>query len=243
MNGYMISLIGMVVIAVYSFVILLAAFLISRPLKRFRWTWWLLAPIVLVLLSLPWAEEAWISWHFAEACKDAGVKVYRQVKVDGYGICRNDLQKNDVHVGPLFKQNPNQLADFEKHGFRFYEDILADGGARHLEREGGQVIVTLREKPEARYYERYAYEPNPYQIEEPIGWKLQKIERRVIDSQTGEILGRDIKIIRVLPTHEALIAGLFGPPIIICPGPNVKPFFPPPQFPQAVLKPISKSKE
>lgn len=240
MNGYILSPIGMVVIAVYSFVILLATFLISRPLKRFRWTWFVLAPIMLVLISLPWAEEAWISWHFAEACKDAGVKVYRQVEVEGYLDALNPKERRYVDVGARLVPQP---VDFEQQGYAYYEEALVEGGARRVEREGDRLVASISEKPKSRYVLKRHYQPGPGIYEEPIGWKLQKLERHVIDSQTEEILGRDTIIKRVLPTHEALIAGLFGPPIIICPGPNVKPFVPPPPFPQAVLKPISKRKE
>ncbi|GHT97110.1 hypothetical protein AGMMS49545_23650 [Betaproteobacteria bacterium] len=103
---------------------------------------------------------------------------------------------------------------------------------------------TLLERPIARYHVIYAYQPNPYVQEEPIGWKLQKMEQRVIDSQTGEILGRKTTIKRVLPTHEALLAGLLGPPIVLCPSPTVEAYLPQlpfhqPPFPQSILNPIS----
>lgn len=233
MDGYILTPIGVIVIATYSFLIFLITVILRRFVKRFPWIWRGLKSLAVILLLLPWLEEAWISWHFAQACKEAGVKVYRQVEVEGYGISRKDLTRKDVTEGEQFPYDPTRVADFEEMGFRFYEDILADGSARHLERTGNRVMVTLRDVPEARYYERYAYQPTPFRTDEPIGWKLEKLERQVIDSKTGEILGKETDFRRVLPTYEALIAGLFGPPIEFCPKPSI----PQPPFPQSILKP------
>ncbi|MDR1350014.1 MAG: hypothetical protein LBJ59_04395, partial [Zoogloeaceae bacterium] len=76
MNGYMISIVGIFMIFLYSLLILLVFYLLGRLLRRWlpRWRWvllTLLSPLVLALLSLPWLEEAWISWHFNKACEDA----------------------------------------------------------------------------------------------------------------------------------------------------------------------------
>lgn len=218
----MISPFGVVVIAIYSFLIMLIAILLSFLMPRLRWRWVLLAPPAAALLSLPWVEEAWISSHFKEACKDAGVKVYRQVEVEGF-------YEGTIGTGYSF---------IEEYGFKFMEEKRVDGRIAHTERLGGEWKTTILDRPSARYHVKYAYQPTPYGYEEPIGWKLRKTERQVVDSQTGEILGRHTSIKRVLPTHEALIAGLFGPPIVLCPSPDVQPYIPPPPFMQAVLKPL-----
>ncbi len=239
MNGFMITPIGIVIIAVYSFVILMAVLFLSRLMPKFRRKWVLLVPPAALLLSLPWVEEAWISWHFKEACKDAGVMVYRQVEVEGYVDGLTLYSRKSIELGPQFNENPTQQASFEIQGYRFLEQMLTDGGARHLEREGDRVMVTIRDKPEARYYYKYAYKPTENSHEEPIGWKLEQVERQVIDSQTGEILGRQIHVNRGLPIYEAWWAQSFGGAMVSCPSPNVQPYVPPPPFPQAVLKPIS----
>lgn len=217
MNGYILTPIGAIVIATYSFLIFLVMVILRRFIKKSPWLWRGLKSLAFILLLLPWLEEAWISWHFAQACKDAGVKVYRQVEVEGYGISRKDLTRKNVTEGEQFRYDPTRVADFEKMGFRFYEDILADGSARHLERTGNRVMVTLRDVPEARYYQRYAYQPTPFRTVETIGWKLEKGGRQIVDIQTGEILSQSIKIYRILPTYEALILGLLGPPVLSCP--------------------------
>jgi len=217
MDGYILTPIGVIVIATYSFLIFLITVILRRFVKRFPWIWRGLKSLAVILLLLPWLEEAWISWHFAQACKEAGVKVYRQVEVEGCGFSRKDLTRKDVTEGEQFPYDPTRVADFEEMGFRFYEDILADGSARHLERTGNRVMVTLRDVPEARYYERYAYQPTPFRTVERIGWKLEKGEEQVVDIQTGEILSQSIKIYRILPTYEALILGLLAPPVLSCP--------------------------
>lgn len=233
----MISPFGIVVIAIYSFVIMLVAILLSFLMPRFRWRWVLLAPPVAALLSLPWIEEAWISWYFKEACKDAGVKVYRQVEVEGYLDSQTPRKRKSIDIGIYDAPKP---VEFELQGYRYFEEELVEGGVSHHERVDGQLMVSILDRPTASYRIVYHYQPTPYKIEEPIGWKLEKIERQVVDIQTGEILGRDTVIKRVLPTYEALIAALFGPPIVLCPGPNVQPYLPPPPFPQAVVKPVRK---
>lgn len=239
MNGFMITPIGIVIIAVYSFVILMAVLFLSRLMPKFRWKWVLLAPPAALLLSLPWAEEAWISWHFKEACKDAGVTVYRQVEVEGYVDDTSRRSRRSVTPG-FWKLDVGSLESFDRAGYSFIENMLDDGGVLRVERHPSGLMASVLEHPTARYRLVHHYQPTPYRIEEPIGWKLQKIERRVIDSQTGEILGRDVIIKRVLPTHEALIAGLFGTPIVLCPNPDVQPYVKPLPFPRAVLKPLLK---
>lgn len=251
MTGYMLSPIGVIVIALYSWVIVLVFWGIGRLLAILsswlfgyslaRWVQWvLLSPLVLVLLSLPWLEEAFISRNFNEACQDAGVKIYRQVEVEGYVDATSQRPRKTVKPG-LKKMDLKSLQSFDRFGYSFIEHMLDDGGVSRVERHPEGLIFILLERPSARYHVVYAYLKGKYETEEPIGWKLKKIERRVIDGQTGEILGRDTIIKRVFPFHEALLAGLFGPPIVMCPSPNVKPYVPPLHFPQSILKPISRN--
>lgn len=223
MNGFMISPIGIVVIAVYSFVILMAVLFLSRLLLKFRWKWVLLAPPAALLLSLPWAEEAWISWHFKEACKNAGVKVYRQVEAEGF-----------------YDESQETAYTYVEDGFKFMEHLEGEGKILHVERPLGQWQIKYLDRPSARYQLKYTYQPTYHSHEEPIGWKLEKVERQVIDSQTGEVLGRQIHVNRGLPIYEAWWAQSFGGAMVSCPSPNVLPYVPPPPFPQSVLKPFSK---
>lgn len=240
MSGFMISPIGIVIIAVYSFVIFLIVLFLSRLMSRFRLKWGLLMPPALVLLSLPWAEEAWISWHFNDACKDAGVKVYRQVEVDGYMDDSSRSSRKSTKPG-LWTMDTGSLKSFDRAGYRFTESMLDDGGVLRVERHPDGLMATILDRPTARYHLKYTYQPAYHSHEEPFGWKLEKVERQVIDSQTGEILGRQIHINRGFPIYEALWAQFFGGAMVSCPSPNVQPYVLPPPFPQSILRPISKS--
>lgn len=224
MSAFQITPFGIVIIAVYSFAIVAVALLLSRLLKNFRWRWWLLAPPALLLMALPWAEEGWIAWHFNEACKEAGVKVYRQVEVEGF-------YDGTLGTGYSF---------IEDYGFKFMEEKTSDGKIAHTEKADGQWKTTILEKPSARYHVIYAYQPRPHVYERPIGRKLEKSERLVIDSQTGEILGRDVAINRWASIADVLWAQFIGSTMRTCPGPDFQPYVPPPPFMQSVLKPISK---
>jgi hypothetical protein len=232
MTGFMMSPIGLVIVLAYSAVILLAARLMSRAMGKFRARWLLLLPPAAVLLALPWAEEAWITWHFNEACADAGVKVYRQVEVKGYCDDRKKYERKNVRTGALFLADPTKQADFEADGYRYLEDLLKDGGVRHLERNAGQIVVSIQDRPSCRYRVQNTYHPDSLSHEEPIGWKLEKLERQVVDSQTGELLGRDLRINRGLPIHELLWVRYLGPAMKSCPT-NAQP-----AFPQSILKPV-----
>lgn len=220
MSAFQISPIGIAIIAVYSFLIGILARFLSRQMKDIRWRWWLLAPPALLLMALPWAEEAWIAWHFNEACKEAGVKVYRQVEVEGF-------YDGTIGTGYSF---------IEDYGFKFMEEKNRDGKIAHTERPDGQWKTTILEKPSARYHVIYAYQPRPHVYEQPIGRKLEKTESLVVDSQTGEILGRDVLVKRWASIADALWAQFIGSTLRTCPDPDV----PPVPFPQSVLKPISK---
>lgn len=222
MSAFQITPFGVVIIAVYSFAIGIAALVLSRLLKNFRWRWWLLAPPALLLMALPWAEEAWIAWHFNEACKEAGVKVYRQVEVEGYVYDLSRDSRSSTNPG-LWKLDANSLEAFDREGYRFRENMLKDGGVLHVERHPEGLMATLLDKPTARYVFKHAYEPVPFRYEEPIGWKLEKFEYEVIDRETGEILGRDTRVTR-FPNHmELLWLRYFGPANLGCSGPLDQP--------------------
>lgn len=215
MNSLMITPIGIGIIGAYSaMVCLVMLFPLLRRLQHSRWKWWIVSIVGFPVLAAPWAEEAWIAWHFNEACKDAGVKVVRQVEVDGYADGTGQYERKSIRTGPLFNDNSTRQLDFEKQGYRFYEDLLKDGGARHLEREGGQMMVTILDRPQARYHYKFL---DPRQ-EIPIGRRLKKFGHQVIDSETNEVLGSDVQYKRYPNTAEGLWLRFFGPRPTICDG-------------------------
>lgn len=216
MNSLMITPIGVGIIGVYSAIVcFVILFPLSRRLQHSRWKWWVLSTVGFPFLAAPWAEEAWIAWHFNEACKDAGVKVVRQVEVDGYADGTNQYERKSIKTGPLFKDDPTRQLDFEKQGYRFYEDLLKDGGARHLEREGNQMMVTILDRPLARYHYKFL----DTQQEMPVGRRLKKFGYQVLDSETNEVLGSDTRFVRYPNLAESVWLQYFGPSALSCNGP------------------------
>jgi len=219
-HSWMLTPIGIGIIGIYSALIgVVILWPLYRLLRNSRWNRWMVSIVGLPLLAAPWAEEVWIAWHFNQACKDAGVKVVRQVEVEGYADGTSQYERKSNEAGPLFKDHPTRQLDFEQAGYRFYEDILKDGGARHLEREGGQMMVTILDRPQARYH----YKRLDPRQEIPIGRHLNKFGYQIIDSETNEIIGSDIQFKRYPSTADALWLGLFGPSLLICEGRAPKP--------------------
>ncbi|HNN45834.1 MAG TPA: hypothetical protein PKN34_07240 [Azospira sp.] len=216
MNSLMITPIGIGIIGIYSAVVGVALLWpLFRLLRNSRWKLWVVSIVGLPVLAAPWAEEAWIAWHFNEACKDAGVTVFRQVEVDGYADGTGQYDRKSIKTGPLFNDGSTRQLDFEKAGYRYYEDLLKDGGARHLEREEGQMMVTILDHPQARYHYKFL---DPRQ-EIPIGRRLKKFGDQVIDSETNEVLGSDTRFVRYPNLAETLWLQYFGPAALSCSGP------------------------
>lgn len=239
MSNFQITPIGVALIGIYSgFVWLVVTWPVVRLLKGSCLCWPIAWAVAAPFLAAPWAEEAWIAWHFTEVCKDAGVKVYREVKVEGYVDGSSRSSRRSVNPG-LWKLDPGSLESFDRAGYRFVENVLDDGGVLRVERHHEGLLATVLNHPTGRFRLQYAYQPESNSHEEPVGWKLERVERQVIDSQTGEILGRDVSIKRSAPMADALWAQFIGSTLRMCPGPDVQPYAPPPPFPQAVLKPIS----
>lgn len=213
------SPIGVGVILVYSAVVLLlVAWPLWRLLRNWRRKWLFIVPLVLPLLAAPWAEEAWIAWRFEQACQDAGVHVYRTVKVEGYVDDLGRISRAGLKTGLLYF-DPQSLADFDRRGYKFQENMLQDGGVLRLERRPEGIFAEILDRPTARYYFRFA---DPRQ-EVPLGWKLEKIETTVVDFQTGELLGKDTHFKRYPNMAEGLLLNMLGPAHTICEGTAPKP--------------------
>lgn len=196
-----ISPFGIAIIAAYSLmVIAIIAWPLSRWLRRWRLKWALIVPIALPLLAAPWAEEAWIAWNFTQACKDAGVHVYRKVEVDGF------YDETGAIGAGLVKNN--------RYSFVEYRRLYNRTQVEHAEKSGGDVQFTFLTHPTARYHFKYA---DPRQ-DVRIGWKLMKHETVVVDSTNGEIVGRDTHFKRYPSVAEGLWMRLVGSGLVTCQG-------------------------
>jgi hypothetical protein len=195
----------------------LALFVLYRLWRRqkaspWRWGLPLLVPMLLVM---PFVDEYWIRWNFERACEEAGVKVYRKAEAEGF-----------------FNATGSPSSDMvEKLGFRFTEGLTLDGkGIAHEEKIDGKWHRTILAQPQARYHYRYA-DPRQWV---PAGFQINRMEKQVVDSESGEVLGRDVKFERYPGFVEGLWIRYLGSGQTICPNPAGPRQ---PDFPESVLIP------
>jgi hypothetical protein len=166
-----------------------------RKLRASPMRWGILA-LTPIVLALPFADEFWIAWRFREACKDAGVHVYRQVTVEGFVDDTNRGSRHQVVVGLLPNFDPKSLQDWDRRGYRFQENMLDDGGVLRLERTEQGIVASVLDRPSARYRYKRGYDVTPYSLEESASYAIEKVEYQVVDSESGELLGRDTRFTR-----------------------------------------------
>lgn len=205
MNSLMITPIGIGIIGIYSAIVgIVILWPLFRLLRDSRWKLWIVSIVGLPILAAPWAEEAWIAWNFNEACKDAGVKVVRQVEVDGfYDSTTRSGYARIRDDGYLVMEHPSNES----------------GKVDRVERIDGEWRKTVLDQPAARYHYKFL---DPRQ-EIPIGRRLQKFGWQVIDSETNEIIGSDTQFKRYPSTADGLWLQFFGPSLLICKGSAPKP--------------------
>lgn len=216
--NYQIGIVGAGIIAVYSaLVLLIIVWPLGKFLKRFSWRWRLIGPIAFILLAAPWAEEYWIARNFELACKDAGVHVYKQVEVEGF----YDSTTSTPH-GEVFPMHAQEL---EESGFSFMELVSSEDKNKivHIKKKDGQWRKEVLDQPTARYHYKYAYQPTPYKQEERIGWKLEKLGMVIVDSETGEVIGRDTQYRRTINIAEGSWRLYWGLAKTTCQGSAPKP--------------------
>lgn len=178
--------------------------------KVFKRTWVVLAAIIVLLPVLaiaPWWEELNIAWNFGQLCKkDAGIFITKTVEVEGFYDATAELLEVPIPV-------TKQAADYyDKAGYRIYEMVLRNvkGGPNkvvHLKKVKGVWTATVLDHPTARY--RYEW-PS---LHAPVSHKVVKHERVVVDTKSGEILGRDLEYGRKAPWF---FIGLDAP-LMLCP--------------------------
>ena len=152
-----------------------------------------------------------LSLQATETCETAGVHVVRKVEAEGF---YDDTAGGPTSPGPI--TSPQAIESREKSGFRFLERKAGYGTNKysHVEKVNGQWWATILDHPTARYVYKFT---DPRQ-EIPIGRQLEKYETLLIDSQTGEVLGRDTSFKR-FPSWINLWVGFFGSGLTLCKGP------------------------
>lgn len=170
-----------------------------------------MAPLFLLLYFAPVAEELWIAWNFGHLCKkDAGIFINKVVEVDGF--------YDDTRPTTPVPRTKQAADDLDRGGYRFYEMVYRDlrGGANkvvRLEKINGVWTPAVLDKPTAKYH----YSRDQYGI--PTSHKINRQEARVIDSGTGEVVGRYIAYSR--GPHWFFIG--LAAPRMGCDGPDMGP--------------------
>lgn len=203
------SIFGYLIMMAFYSIVTGLLFLLWLPMRHWQGWRFVIAPLALVFIALPWVDEIYIAWHFHELCKDAGVHVYKKVEVDGFLDDTSREERDGQKIGLLFN-NPKYLEDWDRTGYVFKEYMLKDGGARHLERQPDGVYVTILDRPTARYV--YKYSAN----NEDAGLQLSKTEFIIVDTQTDEIISRSTLYKRYPGWVEGLWIRFVGSGLTIC---------------------------
>ncbi|MES9899243.1 MAG: hypothetical protein ABW148_09490 [Sedimenticola sp.] len=112
---------------------LLVRLLFNRNLSKFAKTV-SIAVAIPIIYAIPFGDVTLNSMAMARACPQAGLHVYKKVKVDGY-LDSSAVSRN-----------------MEKHGYLFMESYVIGGGyARHDLQEDGSIKETFMDKPTAEY--------------------------------------------------------------------------------------------
>ncbi len=177
----------------------------------------ILAVVGVLFLVLPISEELWIAWNFGQACKEAGTFIHKKVQVDGFyddtgaslelvrsGTYRFVEGRSDKGVTRITLGN----AEFMKEALRRFQqdkpgrDPSAEDVVRVKLDEKTEALVYPRrgdswrlerlDRPTARYH--YTSENHV-----PEAHKVVKHQYVVTDTDTKEILGRELKYGRYAP--------------------------------------------
>jgi hypothetical protein len=213
------SVFGIFIIFAYTVVILAVVVILHfLLLRRYVWRWVITVPMVLgaaALAAAPFLEEAQIASRFEELCRDAGIHVVRKVEAEGYFY---DITFADFKPGPI--TNPGAIKEFERQGFQFIEYRGYRSGTHtpyyRVEKTASGWEVKRIEKPTARY--RLGETLIDSNAEIPVGHRLWKQERILIDRVTGEMIARATTYKRIANTIDQLSLGGFMSTLRLCSG-------------------------
>lgn len=148
--------------------------------KRWKGAWRVMVPLFLLLYAVPVAEEFWIAWNFGQLCKkDAGIFVNKTVEVEGF-------YDDTTHWWRQLAESNYQFVESRDNTY---------GGLWRVERDGTGVRHFKIDHPSARYhYRRLAWHS-------PVAHQVAKFENAVMDTQSGDVLGRYIAYYRGPPWY------------------------------------------
>ena len=204
----------LIIFGIYAIAALMLAFL-WRALPKGRSRLLVVIFLGVIALAIPWADEVWIAWHFHEMCKEAGVKVYKKVEVEGF----YDDTGGGIDI-PGSITSEAAIKTFESKGYQYYERRIGYGGegrpqgVSRVEKVNGEWQVSILDHPTARYQFRYA----GARLEEPVGFKIEKSEWVIVDNQSGSVIGREVYYSRYPGWVEWIWLQFFGSGRTTCQG-------------------------
>lgn len=211
MSFYYPSIFSFIFLAVLYAVVLGLIWLVWVKLAKRKFSGPAAWGVVALVIVAPWLEEFWIAWHFGRLCKkDAGLVVHQVVEVEGFYSdpatgslelvksggykfieSKSDKGVNRIEIGDADflrqateryqQENPNQIAA-EKDYFRVKLDSNTEALVYPKKSDGWRI--TNLNRPTARYhYTRNIYGEN-------VAHKITRVEARVADSRSGNVIGR-----------------------------------------------------
>jgi len=230
------SIFSLILLSVIYTVIMLVlvgihAYLVKRRKLAPRTALLRLAPLAIVFLLAPVAEELWIAWNFNRLCsKDAGIFIYEKVEVEGF-YAETGGALDLVRPGNYrFIEYPHQGKTYhlEYGGEAFLSQVLARMKAGEGEREAEGVHrlqldertqalifpekseswkITTIDRPTARYH---YLEPGSHIT---VSHEIFKDEWIVLDKSSDQVLARETNYGRRAPWFFISL----DRPVRICP--------------------------
>ncbi len=219
MRFYYLSLISLLLVAIFYFVALYVVRQIWKENLKRPFTGVGAWVVVAVVLVAPWSEELWIAYNFGQLCrKDAGIFINKTVEVEGfYDSTMRSAFENTKPGSYQFVEHATE----DRKGFERVQRASDEDRALALawysetnpgkDRPKGQSIfhplndretvavypngvdawrITKLDQPTARYHCREV------DFLKPVSHQIDRVERAVVDVQTGDVLGRYVNYYR-----------------------------------------------
>jgi hypothetical protein len=255
---YYASLFSTLLWVIYCVIVIPLFWLVWAKLLERKVTLRVATVSALVIAMLPWTEELWIAFRFSQLCReDAGVFINktvevtgfyddtagwgpRQIEASGYQFVesRDTLHRKLLRVERADDTARKRALDWYARNHpgmarpdrQYLVEPLSDDVYVAVSPNGIDAWrVASIQRPSARY--RYE-EPHSHT---PVAYRITKIERVVLDTHTGEVLGRETRYAR----RPYWFFVSLDAPLMLCPGPQEGPPFRVGSIYNAVLKPAS----
>jgi len=188
-------------LVVYLPLVLLVLVWVWRRVLPAGWGWKLGGTVVYLVLVflLPLGDVLYTNWQMARLCPDAGLHVYRSVEVDGFYSEVGLVPREELGKG-------YQYVEFAAPGQRLG---WVERGADGVVIEGSCPREDASCKPRSRYWLTST-------TNEAILSSVLRDEYRVVDHDTGEVLGRSTSYAALPGQLDRWLLQMFDPVVWTC---------------------------